>query len=180
MKRLIFILILIPALIWQVQAQTKVAASPGRLMVSGKTIQGDDFTAESTRLEMTSVGNVLHGKIDPKTITSQDPEINDIISRIEVEEIRFEFVIPQDLFQFSSNINKQIRLEGDIYSGDYREKFFMDFTVSNRIIDKNNRFFLIIGSGRLSVTEDFGLTDQGLVQDELVYSYSINMEVHTR
>lgn len=141
------------------RGQNLLAAKPAEIQIVGEKISGEAAMAQSDALSITykPKGIYMEGVLPVSSISSNDPELKDLLSRITVTEITFETTVPPDQFTFGGQMEASFTSPATLRAGNVIADFIINFTVSHQRTGETNTF-LITGAGELSL-EAMDLSD---------------------
>lgn len=152
--------------------QNFLAAKPAELQLVGVKINGEAAMAQSDALTITyrPKGIYVDGVLAVASISSKDPEVIDLLSRITATEITFETTIPPDQFTFGEQMEVTFTSPATLLAGNMSIEFTIDFTVSHQRTGETNTF-LITGAGELSL-EALDLSEETVnLKDRIAFQF---------
>jgi hypothetical protein len=141
-----------------VLAQQRIAAAPAYLQLTGETQEGAEVTASSKQLTIMYDPGMARGELQINRLKSINEDVLDLIGRAAGEVVTFTISIPEGKFAFGNSMNERFSAQGEIIVNGENSTFTVDFDVSN-MKDNRSNSFKVIGQGKLSFNEQFGLTD---------------------
>ena len=159
-------------------SQQRTAAAPAMLQLTGLTLDGTEVTAQSQELAILYEPGYAKGELAFNSVGSPDISIADLFRNNEDNVLYFNITIPEGKFAFGTSLEEQFDTRGIITIGEINSEFGITFTVShNKTSDQNT--FLVIGQGRLSLSENFNLPDTLGLQDSFTFLFTQNLKVFT-
>jgi hypothetical protein len=157
-----------------VRSQQLISTKPALLEVYGKTTDSSEFTVESKNFEITIQESMMKGVLQISSLTTANERAQSYLDQIEIEEIRFEIQLPDGTFVFGNSLNKKVTQEGDIFCGDHKSNFIIEFIVSNEKTSKVNAF-QIVGTGNLKIDEHLGIEVPEGLENEFRFRFSLSL-----
>lgn len=154
------------------RGQNLLASKPAEIQIVGEKMDGEAAMAQSDALSITykPKGIYMEGVLPVSSISSNDPEVKDLLSRITVTEITFETTVPADQFTFGGQMEASFTSPATLRAGNVIADFIINFTVSHQRTGETNTF-LITGAGELSLEAmDLSVTTENL-KDRIAFQF---------
>lgn len=165
--------ILLPSLSF---SQQRIAAAPAHLQLTGLLDDGTEVNATSRELAIMYEPGLAKGEIGLGTLSSPDQHLNDLLLTVRDKSVFITITIPEGKFAFGDSMNEKFTAFGTLTIDEYRSEFSVEFDVSNKKDSRDNAF-IVVGQGRLSLEENFGLmTDIGVV-DSFGFLFNQNLKI---
>lgn len=178
MKQIAVLILITLSTFSSLYSQRRIAAMDALLEAKGLSAEGNDVTVKSNQLTILYEGGFGRGELHISTLRSTDDGINQWISANPESKVVFSIMIPEGKFAFGNSMEEEFTAEAQFQLADGTTLFSIDFIVSN-LRNNNNNVFQITGRGRISLTEQLGLTDLKNLQDEVSFQFMQNVTVFT-
>lgn len=178
MSRFIISLFLLILLSCPVCSQQRQAAGPALLQLTGLTTGSTEVTAQSQELLILYEPGRAKGELQLATLSSSDNSLNENISKLSEKTLLFDITIPEGKFAFGNSMEEVFEARGNVNVDDITTEFNITFKVSNLKTSDEN-IFQVLGQGRLSLKDNFRLSDTLGLQDSFTFLFTQNIRTFT-
>jgi hypothetical protein len=114
------------------------------------------------------------GEISTADLRSENEMVTEMLEYLKIETIRFESLVPSEKFIYSDQKKETFATEADLNAAKVQSKFILDFNVTNLKVAEKSRF-QINCTGKLSLTNNFGMTNLFGFADEISFQFIHNV-----